>query len=445
MLHVSSFLQFNLDEKLLRVLKEIKYEKPTSIQELAIPKVLEGLDLIASAQTGTGKTGAFMLPILHLFANGSLQKNHRPKALILVPTRELALQVSEETKKYSRYLPQIKAVCIYGGVPYPIQKRALSSQYDILIATPGRLIDHLEQGRIDLSEIKLLVLDEADRMLDMGFIDPVEHIVSETPPQRQTLLFSATIDQKILPFSRKLQKNPFEIRVKTDFSLKENIETSLYYVDDIHHKMRLLDHLLENTEMTQMIIFASTINQTKILAQYLHEKDYEAGCLHGDMDQKQRTKTINKLRRGIIQILVATDVAARGIDIASLSHVINFDLPFQPEDFIHRIGRTGRAGAKGFAMTFATYREDPMIAHINRILGKPLPLKTIEGMEPKAKEKTSNRSNHHPRSRRVRGKQANSSGLADTKAKKKPFFKNKKVKSYDNNQRPPRRSVKEMR
>ncbi|MGK5595483.1 MAG: DEAD/DEAH box helicase [Parachlamydiaceae bacterium] len=393
---MSNFAHFNLEEKILKVLKDINYETPTAIQAAAIPKVLSGQDLIASAQTGTGKTGAFMLPILNILAQNPLEKDQRPKALILVPTRELALQVAEETKKYSKYLSYIRAVCIYGGVPYPIQKRSLSSHYDILIATPGRLIDHIEQKRIDLSSVKVLVLDEADRMLDMGFIDAVEQITRYLPKERQTLLFSATIDNKILPISKKLQKNPFEIRVKQDLSLKENIDASLYYVDDIHHKMRLLDHFLETVQMTQMIVFTSTINQTKALANYLQENDYLAGALHGDMDQRQRTKTISRLRKGIIQILVATDVAARGIDIASLSHVINFDLPFQSEDFVHRIGRTGRAGAKGSAITFATYKEDHFLERIYRLIGKPLPILTIEGLEPKPRD----RQNTQPRQRR---------------------------------------------
>ncbi len=393
---MSNFAHFNLEEKILKVLKDINYETPTAIQSAAIPKVLSGQDLIACAQTGTGKTGAFMLPILNILAKSPLEKDNKPKALILVPTRELALQVAEETKKYSKYLSYIRAVCIYGGVPYPIQKRSLSSHYDILIATPGRLIDHIEQKRINLSEIKVLVLDEADRMLDMGFIEAVEQITQYIPKERQTLLFSATIDNKILPISKKLQKNPFEIRVKQDLSLKENIDASLYYVDDIQHKTRLLDHFLETLQMTQMIVFTSTINQTKALASYLQEKDYLAGALHGDMDQRQRTKTINRLRKGVIQILVATDVAARGIDIASLSHVINFDLPFQSEDFVHRIGRTGRAGAKGAAITFATYKEDHLLEKIYRLIGKPLPSLTIEGLEPKPRD----RYNTQPRQRR---------------------------------------------
>jgi superfamily II DNA/RNA helicase len=383
---LSNFTDFNLDEKILKTLQEIGYETPTPIQAQAIPKILEGVDVIACAQTGTGKTAAFMLPILHLLCQPLYRSNGGPQALILVPTRELAMQVAEETKKFSRNLSKTKTVCIYGGVPYPIQKKALSQPYEILVATPGRLMDHMQQGRIDLSGIKLLVLDEADRMLDMGFIDAVEQIADAAPKDRQTLLFSATIDRKILPFSKKLQNNPHEVKVAHAQTTQDNIEQRLYYVDGIHHKIRVLEHLLANTEMNQTIVFTSTINQANELADHLYEKGYTSEALHGDMNQNQRSRTINKLRCGRIQVLVATDVAARGIDIASLSHVINFDLPFQADDFIHRVGRTGRAGAKGTAITFSTYKEELKLSKINKLMGTPLALHTIEGLEPKAKE-----------------------------------------------------------
>lgn len=409
---MSTFTTFDLNEKILKALSEIGYEKPTPIQEQAIPKIIEGSDLIAAARTGTGKTAAFMLPILHLIANNPVPKIRAPQVLILVPTRELAMQVAVEAKKFSKYLPQVKTVCIYGGVPYPIQKKALSVPYDILVATPGRLMDHMDQGRIDLSKIKLLVLDEADRMLDMGFVDAVEQIAAASPKNRQTLLFSATIDRKILPISKKLQNNPIEIKVaESDPASKSNIEQFLYYVDNISHKLVVLDHLLKNTEINQAIIFTSTINQTTELSDYLNDKGYESAFLNGDMNQPQRTRTIEKLRRGKIQFLVATDVAARGIDIASLSHVFNFDLPFQPEDFVHRIGRTGRAGASGVAITFATYKEDRMVSRINQLIGKPLESHIIAGMEPKPKqkEKDSNGGSRRP-SRRSRFKGSSSRG-----------------------------------
>lgn len=386
-----SFSDFNLDPKILKVLEEIGYETPTLIQELAIPKIIEGIDLIASAQTGTGKTAAFMLPILNLLAKQSAKNSQGAQVLVLVPTRELAMQVAEEAKKFSKYLPYIKTACIYGGVPYPQQKRALESRHDILVATPGRLIDHMERGRVNFAQLKLLVLDEADCMLDMGFIEAVEHIAAATPKSRQTLLFSATIDNKILPFSKKLQKTPFEIKLESTPATKLNIEQRLYYVDNIHHKIRILDYLLENTEINQTIVFTSTKRQASELARQLQDKGYHSSALHGDMDQRQRTKTINKMHCGSIQVLVATDVAARGIDIASLSHVINFDLPRNPEDFIHRIGRTGRAGASGVAITFATYQEDRWISKINALMGTPVSSYMINGMEPTMREHSKSR------------------------------------------------------
>lgn len=398
---MSIFTDFKLDEKILKALEEIGYKTATSIQQLAIPKALEGVDIIASAQTGTGKTAAFMLPILHFLCQPGYKEEGGPQALILVPTRELAMQVAEEAKKFSRYLPKTKTVCVYGGVPYPIQRKAINSRYEILVATPGRLMDYLDQGRIDLSKIKMLVLDEADRMLDMGFVDAVEHIARATPSSRQTLLFSATIDKKILPFSKRLQNDPHEIKVE-QVALKNNIEQLLYYVDGRNHKLMILDRILENNQINQAIIFTSTIVQTQELADYLDEKGYAAEAIHGDMNQRQRSRTLNKLRNGTIQFLVATDVAARGIDVLTISHVINFDLPFQTEDFVHRIGRTGRAGGTGTAITFTTHKEAPKLLKINKLLGKTINIHTIPGMEPKGKASSSSGSGPKPNKREHR-------------------------------------------
>lgn len=383
---MSSFSNFSLDERILKALQEIGYQKPTPIQELTIPKVLEGRDVIASAQTGTGKTAAFMLPILHLLSQPDYKGKGGPQILILVPTRELAMQVADEAVKFSKYLSKIKTVCIYGGMPYPPQRKALAGRYEILVGTPGRLIDHMEQGNIDLSNIKLLILDEADRMLDMGFIDAVEHLANASPKSRQTLLFSATIDKKILPFSRKLQNNPHEITVEIAEQTQNNIEQRLYYVDGFNHKIQILEHILETADINQSIVFTGTIHQANELATHLRKKGYSTEALHGDMNQRQRSRTLEKLRMGRIQFLVATDVAARGIDILSLSHVINFDLPFQPQDFIHRIGRTGRAGGKGIAITLAAYKDDFLLSKINKLMGKPIELHTVAGLEPKAKD-----------------------------------------------------------
>lgn len=400
---MTQFNQFDLDPKVLKVLEEMGFETPTPIQEQAIPKVLEGMDIIASAQTGTGKTGAFMLPIMHLLCQPSFRNNVGPQVLVLVPTRELAMQVAEEAKKFSKHVPRVKTVCIYGGVPYPLQRRALAGRYEILVATPGRLMDHMEQGRVDLSRIKMLVLDEADRMLDMGFVSAVEHISAAIPTSKQTLLFSATIDKKILPISKKLQNNPFQIEVAISKQTRENIEQRLYYVDGLSHKMRLLENLLETTDIQQSIVFTSTVHQANSLSDHLHDRGYLAGTLHGQMNQRQRTRTIEKLRSGHIKMIIATDVAARGIDIPAISHVFNFDLPFQSEDFIHRIGRTGRAGAKGTAITFATYEEEFKVSKIHQLLDGPIAPHIVEGLEPKAKPAGKSFGSRPPSSRRPRG------------------------------------------
>lgn len=372
-----------LDEKIQLAIADLGHTTPTPIQEQSIPKVLEGLDIQASAQTGTGKTAAFILPALHMLTSPAPGKG--PRILILVPTRELAMQVATEAAKYSKHLKNVKTVCVYGGMPYPVQNRQLAKPYDILVATPGRLIDHLERGRIKLSRIQMLVLDEADRMLDMGFVEPVEHIASLTPKTRQTLLFSATLKGNVLKLSRRLLNNPLEIAIEPDLSAQQNIEQKVHTVDNIEHKNRLLNHLLEDQEMKQVIVFTSTKRQAAELADQLSENGQAAGALHGDMNQRQRTRTIAALRKGVIRVLIATDVAARGIDIPEISHVINFDLPSSAEDYVHRIGRTGRAGATGIAFSFAAHRELRTVQQIERFTGKRMVPTVIPGMEPKFK------------------------------------------------------------
>lgn len=369
-----------LHEGIQRALSDLGHTTPTQIQDQAIPKVLQGCDLQASAQTGTGKTAAFMLPALNRIA---FQQKKGPRVLILVPTRELAMQVAHESAKYSKYLPFIKTVCIYGGMPYPVQNKALAKPYDILVATPGRLIDHIERKRIRLSSVEMLILDEADRMLDMGFLEPVEYIASQTPQTRQTLLFSATLKSSILNLSKRLLKDPLQIRIEPELTEQKNIAQKLHIVDDIDHKYRLLNHLLEDESMDQVIVFTSTKRQADALADKLSLMGHQAQALHGDMNQRQRTRTITALRKGGVRILVATDVAARGIDVPAISHVINFDLPMGQEDYVHRIGRTGRAGATGTAWTFATYRETSGVRQIEKFTGIQMTPIQIPGMEAK--------------------------------------------------------------
>lgn len=379
--------------ELIRALEEAGYTTPTPIQSEAIPMILGGSDLRASAQTGTGKTAAFLLPSICRLTRPSKAAGHGPRILILVPTRELAMQVATQAIKYSKYLPRTRTVCIYGGAPYPIQNKELSRPYEILVATPGRLIDHMERGRIDFSRIEVLILDEADRMLDMGFIDPVEQIAAATPKTRQTLMFSATLKGTVLNLSKRLLKDPLEISIETDLQKPVNIEQRLFAVDSLEHKYRLLDHLLNDKTVTQAIIFTSTKRQADHLVDKLRDQGHAAAALHGDMNQRQRTRTIMQLRRSEIRILVATDVAARGIDVQTISHVINFDLPHNVEDYVHRIGRTGRAGASGIALSFAAGKDMHTVRQIEQYMQQKMTSVVIPGLEPSA------RSSYAPKSK----------------------------------------------
>ncbi|MFN4174252.1 MAG: DEAD/DEAH box helicase [Parachlamydiaceae bacterium] len=383
--------------EVLRAVEDAGYTEPTAIQEKAIPEVIKGSDLFASAQTGTGKTAAFILPsLVRMAENPPKAQVTGPRILVLVPTRELATQVSKVATKYSKYLSKTKVVTIFGGSPYPIQNRQLSRPYEILIATPGRLMDHMERGRIDFSRLDTLILDEADRMLDMGFIHDVEAIASKTPSDRQTLLFSATLSPAIKKLSSKLLKNPVEICIEPEFNSKENIDQKLMPVDNLDHKYRLLDHLISDPELSQAIIFTSTKRQADLLADKLSDAGQKSAVLHGDMKQSARNRTIALLRSEKIKLLVATDVAARGIDVSTLSHVINFDMPQCVEDYVHRIGRTGRAGASGTALSFATENDTQMVKRIEKYTSKKLTLCVIPGFEPRKKGTSSPKKDNFP-------------------------------------------------
>jgi len=377
------FKELGLHASILKAIEEAGHTTPTPIQAQAIPEILKGSDLRASAQTGTGKTAAFILPSLHRLSNPSTLPGKGPRILILVPTRELAMQVAVEAAKYSKYVSRCKTVCIYGGAPYPPQNRDLSRPHEILVATPGRLIDHMEQGRIDFSRVEMFILDEADRMLDMGFIHPVEQISAQLPKSRQTLMFSATLAGSVMKLSDRLLSKPVEIRIAQDKLNCDNIEQRLHPVDNLEHKYRLLDHLLNDPGMTQTIIFTATKRQADHLVDKLEELGRNARALHGGMNQRQRTRTIKEMRSEMFDILVATDVAARGIDIQTISHVINFDLPRSTEDYVHRIGRTGRAGATGIAMSFASSKDMSIVRQIEKFTGQKLNMQQIPGFEPR--------------------------------------------------------------
>ncbi|MEI7842139.1 MAG: DEAD/DEAH box helicase [Gallionellaceae bacterium] len=395
-----TFADLNLNPAILKAVEESGYTIPTPIQAEAIPSIMAGHDLMASAQTGTGKTAAFILPSLHRIAEPSAIRSKGPRVLVLTPTRELAQQVSDAAAKYGKNM-RLKVVSILGGMPYPLQNKLLSSPVDILVATPGRLIDHIERGRIDFSRLEILIMDEADRMLDMGFIDDVERIAAATPATRQTLLFSATLDGVIGNLAQKLLKSPKRISVTSSKAKHENIEQRLMYVDDMAHKNRILDHLLRDTELNQALVFTATKRDADALADSLSAQGHAAAALHGDMNQRDRNRTLVNLRRGTVRVLVATDVAARGIDVAGISHVINFDLPKFAEDYVHRIGRTGRGGATGIAVSFASNRDAMHLKKIEQFTGQRIDAHTIAGFEPKFKPRpapSGGRSNGAPRS-----------------------------------------------
>lgn len=377
-----SFESLNLHPAILRAIEEAGYSNPTPIQAQAIPEVIAGHDLLASAQTGTGKTAAFTLPALNLLATPHESRSRGPRILVLVPTRELAAQVNDSARKYGKYI-RARTVSIVGGMPYPLQNKLLSQPLDILVATPGRFIDHLERGRIDTSRLQMLILDEADRMLDMGFMPDVERICAALPTERQTLLFSATLDGNIGRIARDILRNPKTIEIAQQKEKHANIEQRLHYVDDMTHKNKLLEHLLIAPEVNQTIIFTSTKRHADVLAEDLYAAGHKTAALHGDMTQGARNRTLTKLRHGDVKVLVATDVAARGIDVAGISHVINYDLPKFAEDYVHRIGRTGRAGATGVAISFASNMDRHILRKIEQFTGQRMEPAVIEGFEPK--------------------------------------------------------------
>jgi superfamily II DNA/RNA helicase len=375
-----SFKTLNLAPEILRAIQDAGYKEPTKIQMKSIPHVLKKEHVLATAQTGTGKTAAFVLPILnHLILNK--KKVNGPRILIISPTRELANQITDSIKTYSRYL-KIFSVTITGGMSYQLQNKVLSKPVDILIATPGRLLDLHKQRKIKFNDTEIMVLDEADKMLDMGFVPDIRKIFNATNKKQQMLMFSATLDQEVSKIAEEFLKTPTKISIEPEALGHSNIEQSLYYVDNQSHKMNLLHHFLSQDNVNQAIIFTATKRLADKLSDDLYHKDIKASSLHGDMTQNSRTRTINRFKKNGIKVLVATDLASRGIDVKHITHVINYDLPRFAEDYVHRIGRTGRADKNGYAISLVNETDKEHLKKIERFTKLKINIKTVEGMEP---------------------------------------------------------------
>lgn len=386
-----SFQNLGLNEALTRAVADAGYDTATDVQQRAIPPALEGRDLMVSASTGSGKTASFILPALQrvLAARGDNSKRREkgvvygPRVLVLAPTRELAMQVAKAADTYGRHVQGLRVATIVGGVPYPAQLKALRGPLDILIATPGRLLDHLQTGKAVLDNVEMLVLDEADRMLDMGFIDDITTIADHVPAARQTVMYSATFAGNVGHLARNLLREPQRIDVASHTDTHVNIEQRLHWADNTHHKNALLDHILTGTDLEQAVIFTSTQRDADWLADRLAELGHAVASLHGGMPQGRRNRVLQGLRNKHLRVLVATDVAARGIDVPTISHVINYGLPMKAEDYVHRIGRTGRAGRNGLAVTLAERMDVGMIRRIQHFTTQDIPVATVTGLEPK--------------------------------------------------------------
>ncbi|MGD9786900.1 MAG: DEAD/DEAH box helicase [Sulfuricellaceae bacterium] len=379
-----TFSALGLSEEIVRAVTERGYTEPTPIQAQAIPAILSGGDLLAGAQTGTGKTAGFTLPILHRLSDKSVKgpSSGRPpiRALILTPTRELAAQVEESVREYGKYL-KLSSMVMFGGVGINPQITRLRSRVDILVATPGRLLDHVQQGTLDLSKVEILVLDEADRMLDMGFIRDIKKILALLPKQRQNLLFSATFSDEIKTLADGLLDKPALIEVARRNATADTVAQKVYLVDR-DKKRQLLAHLIEAHNWHQVLVFTRTKHGANRLAEQLAKDGISALAIHGNKSQSARTRALGEFKSGDLQVLVATDIAARGIDISELPHVVNYELPNVPEDYVHRIGRTGRAGCEGEAVSLVCVDENKFLADIEKLIKRQLPKEIVPGFEP---------------------------------------------------------------
>src|SRR3954471_276625 len=379
-----SFSALALAPELLHAVRDAGYTHPTPIQEQAIPLALAGRDLIGLAQTGTGKTAGFTLPIIHNLltaplTDGGSEPVHRGRGLILTPTRELAAQVEESFRKYGKYT-DLRVVPVFGGVGLEPQSKALKHGVDVVVATPGRLLDHMERQNVNFDDLEVLVLDEADRMLDMGFAPQLNRIVSEIPRYRQTLLFSATMPPEVEALARKYLRKPVVVQVGRRSEAASTVTHAVYPVPR-DRKTTLLAELLKQADMDSVLIFTRTKHGADRIVRHLEDAGIAATAMHADKSQGERTRALEDFKSGKVRVLVATDIAQRGLDVSGISHVINYDVPQQPEDYVHRIGRTGRAAATGDAFTFMSPGEIAMVRTIERVIGKQIPRISVPGYD----------------------------------------------------------------
>lgn len=424
-----SFEKLGLRTEILTGIKFQGYTEPTPIQEQAIPIVLKGGDILAGAQTGTGKTAAFTLPILHLLSSGTNRGGHRPRALVLTPTRELAAQVGESVDLYGKGL-DIRSTVIFGGVGINPQKQKLRKGVDIVVGTPGRLLDLAGQKALDLSRIEYLILDEADRMLDMGFIHDIKKIIKLVPDKRQTLFFSATYSKEIKTLSESILRNPSLVEVARENTSAETVDQSVYHLPKTK-KRQLLSSLIRDGEWNQVLVFTRTKHGANKLSQMLEADGITSAAIHGNKSQNARTRALADFKAIKVRVLVATDIAARGIDIDRLPHVVNYELPQVAEDYVHRIGRTGRAGCSGEAISLVSVDEASLLFAIEKLIKKDITVKEVPGITVKAPsfsqakeaEKDTKKRRNDNRQNRSQSRNKNSNS-----PKKKEFGKDKKFK-----------------
>ncbi|CDG20635.1 ATP-dependent RNA helicase srmB [Xenorhabdus poinarii G6] len=411
----TNFSEFELDEALLDALTEKGYERPTAIQEAAIPAAMDGRDVLGSAPTGTGKTAAYLLPVLQHLLDFPRKKSGPPRILILTPTRELAMQVAEQAKQFAAHT-HLDIATITGGVAYMNHAEVFSENQDIVVATTGRLLQYIKEENFDCRAVETLILDEADRMLDMGFANDVETIAGETRWRKQTLLFSATLEgDAIRDFAKRLLTDPVEIDAEPSRRERKKIQQFYYRADTLEHKTALLTHLLQQPDVTKSIVFVRKRERVREVVDWLSGAGIQACFLEGEMVQAKRTEAVKRLNDGKVNVLVATDVASRGLDIDNISHVFNFDLPRTADVYLHRIGRTARAGRKGTAIALVEAHDTPLLGKISRYLNEPLKVRVVDELRPQTKA-PSEKKNYKP-SKKVLAKRKEKKKTEETKKK----------------------------